>query len=276
MLKTSHKKNISNTFTYISLVLVALFFLLPMIWVLRTSLITKQIAYKIPPDWSAPLTLNNYIAIFQNNHFGEFFLNSMIVSLLSTVISIILGSMASYWLARNKRNGAGLRVAILSVQMLPAIVLAIPLFRVMSTVGLKNTHLGLIITYLSFTLPYVIWMLISFIEAIPDELDDAAEIDGCSKFQTFTRVVFPIIAPGVVAAGVLSFLNSWNEFMFALVLTGNNTRTIPVSVAAMETQQGVQIAELCASVTVIIIPVAILALFVRKYLVRGLSFGSIK
>ena len=160
--------------------------------------------------------------------------------------------------------------------MLPAIVLVIPLFNVMTNIGLKNTHLGLIITYLSFNLPYVIWMLLSFIESVPEELDDAAEIDGCSKFQTYARVVFPIIAPGIIAAGVLSFLNSWNEFMFALVLTGNETRTIPVSVAAMETQQGVQIAELCASVIVVIIPVAVLSLFVRKYLVRGLAFGSIK
>lgn len=146
----------------------------------------------------------------------------------------------------------------------------------MTNIGLKNTYPGLIVTYLSFNLPYVIWMLISFIEAVPEELSDAAEIDGCSKPQTFLHVVFPIIAPGVVAAGVLSFLNSWNEFMFALVLTGNETRTIPVAIAAMETQQGVQIAELCASVVVVIVPVAILSMFVRKYLVQGLSFGSIK
>lgn len=276
MFKMRTRKRIADAFTYAALILISLFFLLPILWVLRTSLVTKQIAYQIPPDWSAPFTLDNYITIFSENNFGQYFLNSLIVSLASTLISIALGSMAAYWLARRKSKGIGLRVGVLSVQMLPAIVLVIPLFNVMTNIGLKNTHLGLIITYLSFNLPYVIWMLLSFIESVSEELDDAAEIDGCSKFQTYARVVFPIIAPGIIAAGVLSFLNSWNEFMFALVLTGNETRTIPVSVAAMETQQGVQIAELCASVIVVIIPVAVLSLFVRKYLVRGLAFGSIK
>lgn len=276
MLKAKIRRKVDDVFVYIALFIVALFFMLPILWVVRTSLVTKQIAYQIPPDWNASFTLDNYITIFQDNHFGHYFLNSLLISLFSTGISIALGSMAAFWLARQKRWKTGLRVSILSVQMLPAIVLVVPLFSVMTNIGLKNTHAGLVITYLSFNLPYVIWMLISFIEAVPEELSDAAEIDGCSKPQTFLRVVFPIIAPGVVAAGVLSFLNSWNEFMFALVLTGNETRTIPVAIAAMETQQGVQIAELCASVVVVIIPVAILSMFVRKYLVQGLSFGSIK
>ena len=276
MLKAKTKSQIDSIFVYIALIIVALLFMLPILWVVRTSLVTKQVAYQIPPDWNAPVTLDNYFTIFRDNHFGGYFLNSLVVSLFSTGISIFLGSMAAFWLARQKKWKTGLRVSILSVQMLPAIVLVVPLFNVMTNIGLKNTYPGLIVTYLSFNLPYVIWMLISFIEAVPEELSDAAEIDGCSKPQTFLHVVFPIIAPGVVAAGVLSFLNSWNEFMFALVLTGNETRTIPVAIAAMETQQGVQIAELCASVVVVIVPVAILSMFVRKYLVQGLSFGSIK
>ena len=276
MLKAKTKSQIDSIFVYIALIIVALFFMLPILWVVRTSLVTKQVAYQIPPDWNAPVTLDNYFTILRDNHFGGYFLNSLVVSLFSTGISIFLGSMAAFWLARQKKWKTGLRVSILSVQMLPAIVLVVPLFNVMTNIGLKNTYPGLIVTYLSFNLPYVIWMLISFIEAVPEELSDAAEIDGCSKPQTFLHVVFPIIAPGVVAAGVLSFLNSWNEFMFALVLTGNETRTIPVAIAAMETQQGVQIAELCASVVVVIVPVAILSMFVRKYLVQGLSFGSIK
>ena len=276
MLKAKTKSQIDSIFVYIALIIVALFFMLPILWVVRTSLVTKQVAYQIPPDWNAPVTLDNYFTIFRDNQFGGYFLNSLVVSLFSTGISIFLGSMAAFWLARQKKWKTGLRVSILSVQMLPAIVLVVPLFNVMTNIGLKNTYPGLIVTYLSFNLPYVIWMLISFIEAVPEELSDAAEIDGCSKPQTFLHVVFPIIAPGVVAAGVLSFLNSWNEFMFALVLTGNETRTIPVAIAAMETQQGVQIAELCASVVVVIVPVAILSMFVRKYLVQGLSFGSIK
>ena len=166
MFKMRTRKRIADAFTYAALILISLFFLLPILWVLRTSLVTKQIAYQIPPDWSAPFTLDNYITIFSENNFGQYFLNSLIVSLASTLISIALGSMAAYWLARRKSKGIGLRVGVLSVQMLPAIVLVIPLFNVMTNIGLKNTHLGLIITYLSFNLPYVIWMLLSFIESV--------------------------------------------------------------------------------------------------------------
>jgi len=275
MVNKKWKKHTEVVVTHILLILIAMFFLLPLLWVLRTSLVTKAIAYQIPPQWNVPMTFDNYFAIFRENNFGKYFLNSLIVALSSTAISIALGSAAAYYLAR-RRGGNGLRIGVLSAQMLPAVVLVIPLFYFLTALNLKNTLIGLILTYLSFNLPYVIWMLVGFVEGISPELDEAAEIDGCDRIQAFFKVIFPIISPGIVASGVLSFLMSWNEFMFALILTGDKTRTLPVAVAAMETQQGVMIAELCASVVVVIIPIVVLSLFVKKYLVRGLSFGSIK
>lgn len=275
MVENRWKRSSRLLVTHVLLVLVCLFFLLPLFWVLRTSLVTKAIAYQIPPQWDAPMTFKNYVEIFINNSFGKYFMNSLIVSLASTFLSVILGAPAAYYLAR-KRGGTWERIGILASQMLPAVVLVIPIFNILVKAGLKNTHIGLILTYLSFALPYVIWMLIGFVESIPSELDEAAEIDGCTRVQAFAHIIFPIVSPGIVASAVLSFLMSWNEFLFALVLTGEKTRTLPVAVAAMETQQGVMIAELCASVVVVIIPIVILSQFVKKYLVRGLSFGSIK
>ena len=277
MLKAKTKSQIDSIFVYIALIIVALFFMLPILWVVRTSFVTKQVAYQIPPDWNAPVTLDNYFTIFRDNHFGGYFLNSLVVSLFSTGISIFLGSMAAFWLAQQKKWKTGLRVSILSVQMLPAIVLVVPLFNVMTNIGLKNTYPGLIVTYLSFNLPYVIWMLISFIEAVPEELSDAAEIDGCSKPQTFLHVVFPIIAPGVVAAGVLSFLNSWNEFMFAAIFVDSSKlRTIPVGLMTFRDGLMTEWGVVLAGMVIACVQIMTLFLMMQKSFVRGMTAGSVK
>jgi multiple sugar transport system permease protein len=267
---------LQQVFVYLALILVTLFFLLPLLWILRTSLITKLEAYKIPPNWNAPLTLENYVNIFRNNPFGKYFFNSFGISLLSTIASIILGAMAAYWIARNPGGSPRLRISILATQMIPPVVMVIPLSLIIKGLGLDDTWFAVIMAYLSFNLPYVVWMLISFFESVPKELDEAFEIDGCSMFEGYFRVVMPLAAPGLVATGVYSFIVSWNEFMFALNLTGLRSRTVPVAIANLETQQGVMIAELCASTIVAILPVVVLATVIKKFLVDGLTFGSFR
>jgi len=160
--------------------------------------------------------------------------------------------------------------------MLPPVVLVIPLFSIFMRLHLVNTIRGLTISYLAFNLPFLIWILMGFFEAIPKELEEAALIDGASRFTAFVRVIFPIAAPGIMAAAVLSFILCWNEFLFALVLTGADSSTVPVALAALQTQRGVLIGKLSAGVVVAIAPIVILSLFIQKYLVRGLSFGAIK
>ncbi len=262
--------------TYVALTLITLFFLLPLLWILRTSLITKVEAYKIPPNWMAEVTLDNYISIFTDNPFGSYFLNSFFIALVSTLISVLLGAMSSYWICRCARHNGRLKVAILVTQMIPPVVMIIPLSLVIKSLGLDDTYFALIMAYLSFNLPYVIWMLLSHFEAIPRELDDACAVDGCTHVQAYFRVVLPLVMPGIMATAVYSFIVCWNEFMFALNLTGLNTRTIPVAIASLDTQQGVMIAELCASTIVAILPVIFLTVFIKKYLVQGLTFGSVK
>ena len=260
---------------YVGLTIATLFFLLPLLWIFRTSLITKLEAYKIPPNWSATLTLENYYNIFNNNPFSSYFLNSFLVALLTTIVSVLFGAMAAYWIARFSK-GNRIKLAILMTQMIPPVVIVIPLSLIIKTMGLDDSIFALVTAYLTFNLPYVIWMLISFFEGIPKELEEACEIDGCTKLQAYYKIVLPLAAPGAMATSVYSFIVSWNEFMFALNLTGLKTRTLPVAIANMETQQGVMIAELCASTIIAILPVIVLSVFIKKYLVNGLTFGSVK
>ena len=262
--------------TYVALTVVMLFFLLPLLWILRTSMITKVEAYKMPPNWMAAWTLDNYVAIFTNNPFGRYFANSFLISLASTVVAVMLGARSGYWICRMCKRKDQMKLTILVTQMIPPVVMVIPLSLIVKNMGLDDSYFALIISYLSFNLPYVIWMLLSHFESIPKELDDAAAVDGCTHVQAYFRIVLPLVMPGIMATAVYSFIVSWNEFMFALNMAGMNTRTLPVAIAALDTQQGVMIAELCASTIVAILPVIFLTVFIKKYLVQGLTFGSVK
>ena len=273
-----HKINspLALSLIYISLTLATLFFLLPLIWIFRTSLITKVQAYQIPPTWNASLTLDNYFSIFRNNPFGHYFINSFGIALITTIVAILIGAMAAYWIARRPGESGRIKVSILTSQMIPPVVMVIPLSLLIKNAGIDDTWFALIMAYLTFNLPYVIWILISFFESIPQELDEACEIDGCTTTRAYFSVILPLAAPGIMATAVYSFIVAWNEFMFALNLTGLKTRTLPVAMANLETQQGVMIAELCASTIVAILPVVVLSIFIKKYLVNGLTFGSVK
>jgi len=273
-----HKRQskLEKAATYIALTLVTLFFLLPLFWILRTSMITKVEAYKMPPNWMAAWTFDNYIAIFTDNPFGKYFMNSFFISLASTVVAVMLGAMSGYWICRMAKRRDQMKLTILVTQMIPPVVMVIPLSLIVKNLGLDDSYFALIMSYLSFNLPYVIWMLLSHFESIPKELDDASAVDGCSRVQAYFRVVLPLVMPGIMATAVYSFIVSWNEFMFALNMAGMNTRTLPVAIASLDTQQGVMIAELCASTIVAILPVIFLTVFIKKYLVQGLTFGSVK
>ena len=188
----------------------------------------------------------------------------------------MLGAMSGYWICRMSKRTESMKLAILVTQMIPPVVMVIPLSLIVKNLGLDDSYFALIMSYLSFNLPYVIWMLLSHFESIPKELDDASAVDGCSRVQAYFRVVLPLVMPGIMATAVYSFIVSWNEFMFALNMAGMKTRTLPVAIASLDTQQGVMIAELCASTIVAILPVIFLTVFIKKYLVQGLTFGSVK
>lgn len=261
---------------YFVLTIASLLVVLPLVWVLLTSLKEKSLVYQIPPAWVFKPTFENYLALFQKYPFPQYFLNSAIVAGATTLLGLIIGGMAAYSMARFGTGGNFLKGWVLNNRTMPPIVVLIPMFMLANRLGLINNLLALILAYLSFLLPFSIWMLISFFEAIPADMEEAALVDGASRLQSLFAIVIPLAAPGIAATGILSFLFSWNEFMFALILTGKDTRTLPIGVANFMTQRGVEMGELTAATMVMVIPVMLLAFSIRRYLVQGLSFGGIK
>lgn len=243
---------------------------------MRTSFANRLIAYKIPPVWFFTPTLENYRIIFEKYPFQKYFYNSLLVSIAASLVALALGALAAYSIARFKTGDPILRLSMLSTQMLPPITLVIPIFLLARIFHLWDSRLGLVLAYLSFNLPYTVWILIGFFQGIPVDLEEAAMIDGCSRLQAFLRVTIPVSLPGLLAAGVFNFILNWNEFLFALILTGRETRTLPVAIASLWTQQGVQIGAVSAATFLVILPVIILTWVIQKSLVRNLTFGSIK
>ncbi|TDQ84119.1 carbohydrate ABC transporter membrane protein 2 (CUT1 family) [Dongia mobilis] len=249
--------------------------LLPLVWIVRVSLTDKLTAYKIPPE-IGHVGIENYIEIFSAYPFERWFLNSLFVALASTAISLPLATAMAYAFARFNTGGIFLRLGVLASQMLPPIILVLPLFTLFFTTGLMQTHLGLILAHLTISLPFLAWMLVSFFEGDSASLEEAARIDGATRWQAFILIAVPVAAPGILAAGLLGFILSWNEFLFALVLSGADTQTLPVGLASMETHAGVEIAPLAAATVLSLLPVFVLLPFLRKYLIKGLSLGALK
>ncbi len=245
-----------------------------MFWVFRTSIANDVIAYQ-PTVIFSP-TLENYTDLFQENGFGKHILNSLIVAFSSTLIAIPIAAFGAYALTRYKPGGTFMQLAVIGSDMMPPIIVVLPLFAIFMKFSLVNTLYGLTLSYLAFNLPFLLWLLMGFFEDIPKELEEAALIDGANRFQAFIRVVFPLSAPGIMAAGVLGFITCWNEFIFALILTGGKTSTIPVALAALQTSGGILIGRVSAGVVIATFPIIIISIFIQKYLVRGLTFGAIK
>lgn len=273
--RRTHRK-LSVAFAYFILILAMLFILLPLLWIFLTSIKTPDLAYKLPPVWVFTPTLANYRHLVTEVNFPKYFLNSTIVASITTFLALALGAFTAYSIARFNTGGDFFRGWIFNNRTMPPIAILIPLFLLSKAFGLFDTFPALIIPYLSFLLPFAIWMLIGFFDGVPREMEEAALVDGATRLQALRYVTMPIAAPGIAATGILCFLFSWNEFLLSLILTGNSTRTLPVAVANFLTHVGVYIGGLSAATMVMIIPVMILAFSIRGYLVRGLSLGAVK
>jgi multiple sugar transport system permease protein len=263
-----------NIFAHIVLIIFSLIILLPLIWTLRTSLAPEVIAYQSKIVF-AP-TLENYYDLFNRNKFGRHIVNSLIVAISSTFLTILIAAPGAYAVVRYRPGGSITQFLILGADLLPPIVVAIPLFVLFRSLNLVNTLHGLILSYLAFNIPFILWMLMGYFEGIPKDLEEAALIDGANRLQSFIRVIFPLAAPGIMAGAVLGFIICWNEFIFALVLSGGKTSTIPVALAALQTSAGVRIGNVSAGIIIAIFPIIIMGLSMQRYLVKGLTFGAIK
>jgi multiple sugar transport system permease protein len=249
------------------------------IWAVVTSLLPLTALTSRPPDLNPlNMTIENYRLVLDSSR-GLFsgLTNSLIIALFTSGVGLIIGSMAAYALARLRMPGSStILMMILATQMFPGIVIAIPLFLVMSRMHLVDTHFALIVVYLSFTLPIVIWILKGFFESVPMELERAAAVDGATPLQTFQHIVLPISLPPLFATGVFVFIEAWNEFFFAIILTRINVKTAPIAIAEFSGQYQTLYGQMLASAVLASIPVVFLAIIFRRFVLEGFVEGAIK
>lgn len=263
----------------LALLVFVLWTLGPVVWMLVSSLLAQTALTSVPPDLSpGQFTLDNYRGVLATGgSLVPAFRNSLIVAFLTTGIALTLGSAAAYAIARlDAPGGDKLALMALATQMFPGIVIIIPLFIVLSRLGLIDTYAGLATVYLSFILPIVIWVLKGFFEAIPPDLEKAAAMDGASTWQTFTRIALPISLPPLFATGIFAFIESWNEFMFAIILTRVHTKTAPIAISEFAGQYQTQVGQMVAAATLASVPVILLAIVFRRYILMGFAEGAIK
>lgn len=273
------KRHLSRFFIRLGLVTFTFLALGPVIWAVVTSLLPLTALTSRPPDLNPlNMTLENYRLVLDSSR-GLFsgLINSFIVATFTSIVGLVIGSMAAYALARLRMPGSNLiLMMILATQMFPGIVIAIPLFLVMSRLSLVDTHFALIVVYLSFTLPIVIWILKGFFESVPMELERAAAVDGATPLQTFRHIVLPISLPPLFATGVFVFIEAWNEFFFAIILTRINVKTAPIAIAEFSGQYQTLYGQMLASAVLASIPVVVLAIIFRRFVLEGFVEGAIK
>ncbi len=250
----------------------------PFLWQALTSLKPDDELTRLPPLLPAHPMLGHYAAVFTGTSFLRIIANSAVVAASSALLSIGVGAPAAFGLAKLRVHFKGLILLfILSASMFPPIAVVSPLYLIIRELGLRDTWGGLIITYTSFSLPLSVWILAHFFREVPDELYRASRIDGCSPFQSFLRIMLPLAAPGIFTAGVLVFIFSWNEFLFALTFTATpNSRTIPVAIALFPGLHEVPWGDIAAASVIVTIPLVILVLLFQRRIIEGLTAGAVK
>lgn len=247
----------------------------PLYFVLISSFKNMAQVYIMPPKLFGfrPL-LDNYIYIFKTQHYGTYMLNSTIVAVASTAFSLLLGVPAAFAIARYKM--AKVSTAILTARLLPNISLLLPYYFLFSKLRMIDTYGVLIISHMVLSLPLIVWIMVGFFNDMPIELEEAAIVDGCTRQKCFTDVLLPISAPGLVTCFTLSFLGSWNNFQFALILSGEKTRTLPVSLQYFVSGADIRWGRMLAATIVVIVPTIILTMILQKYIIQGMTAGAVK
>jgi multiple sugar transport system permease protein len=263
---------------YAALIGLTAAFLFPLLWIVGLSLKTRLQVFASPPLFLWWPTLENYAAVFGRSDFVQAFVNSLVVSSGAVSLSLFVGVPAAYAFARFPFTGRSfLFFALLAMRMLPPVAILVPMYILFNKLGLTTTRPSVILAYTTFSLPLVVWILRGFFEDLPRELEESAWVDGASRYAAFTRVVLPLIRPGLVAASILCLQLAWNDFLFAAVLTSNATRTLPVLMAGFSGgDTGVDWGGMTASGVLVIMPVILFSFAAQRHLVAGLSSGAVK
>jgi multiple sugar transport system permease protein len=263
------------------LIVALIFFLFPVVWMILTSFKSNAEFFSSPPVFiPKSFALTNYLNAMPLPPDGrggiQGLRDSLIIALSTMIISVSVGSLAAYSFARFRTGGENLSFWVLSTRMFPPVAVALPLFLIFKQIGWLDKHMALIVANTIFNLPFVIWLLKGFFEDLPLELEEAALIDGCTPFGVFFKIALPLVTPGLVATALFSFIFAWNEFMFALLLTRSDVRTLTIIVPSLVGGHEILWGEVAAVGTVAIIPGILLALLLQRYLVRGLTLGAVK
>ena len=267
----------ANLARFLVIGLFVVFVLVPLYWVVITSIKPSSDYLTVPPVWfpAAP-TIVHYTAALFSYRGLQGLINSLIVASAATVLSSVMGTMMAYSLARFNTGGQHLAFWVLSQRFLPPVAIILPIFLLFRSWHLYDTHIGLIIAYTFMTLPLSVWMMYAYFRQLPKSLEEAALVDGLSRWQAFRMVAVPLAAPGVAAAAVFVFIAVWTEFFFALILTSRYAFTLPTVFRAFLGFQGAQYGEACALATTSLVPSIILGMLVQRHLVRGLTLGALR
>lgn len=252
--------------------------LFPVLWLVFLSFVPGEDIAGGISTIGRRITLNNFVGVW-DAVFASSFINSLVVSVVSVAVAMALGTPFAFWLSRahlSARSDFGIGLIILATRMAPPIAFTLPYFLAYRYAGLMDTRLGLILVYVTINLSLVIWTMRTFFDGVPTSIDESAEIDGASRFQTFFEVVLPMSATGLVATTILAFIYSWNDFFFALILTRTEAMTAPVAIVNFLNFEGWEWGKIAAGGVMVMAPVALFSLGMQKYLVKGLSAGAVK
>ena len=272
-----HKRSfVKSGLTGIVVVAALAFFLLPVVWIVVTSFKSQGEVFHYPPIFRPRhIDFRHYSSVL-NGPGGHALTDSLIVASANTFLALLVGVPTAYSISRFAVGGKNLAFWILSIRMFPPVASAIPLFLLFQKYQLLDTYWALIIAYLTFNVPFVVWFVKGFFDDLPRDLEEAAMVDGATRWRAFTDVALRLAVPGIVTSALLAFVFSWNEFLLALFLTRSQVRTLPVALANLIGGHEIQWGEIGALTVVAIVPVVVLALALQRYVVRGLTFGAVK
>jgi multiple sugar transport system permease protein len=273
------KRIAADIVTYVALSLLVIFAVFPFLWQIMTALKTMVEITGYPTRFFPEKpTLDNFRYVLKNLGFLTYIKNSVLVSLLAMAVSMVISSFGAYSLVRFYPSlSKKFTRVLITTYMFPPVLLAIPFFIVISTLGIANTLTGLIVAYMSFTVPYCTWLLVGYFKSIPEEVEQAAHIDGASKLRVFFSISIPLSAPGIVATAIFAFINAWNEFLYSLILISSGSKkTVSVAIYSLVGGETLEYTSLMAVSALAVLPTVILFLFIQRRLAYGLTGGAIK
>lgn len=270
---------VKQIFFYVFVIIFVGIIVLPFLWQFLTSVKPMSEISAIPAKWiPSEINIQYYFNVFEKHPFAKYLLNSFIVASLTTALSILIGASAAYALSRLRFRGKKLMLmAILSISMFPTIATLSPIYLLLKELRLLNTYAGLVIPYITFALPLSIWLLTNFFAQLPRGFEEAAAIDGCSRAGIFFRIMLPLIKPAVFSVALIVFINSWNEYIYALTfMTNDLMRTVPVGIAMFPSNYEMPWGDMAAASVIVTVPLIILVLIFQKRIIAGLTSGGVK